>query len=72
MFSNLGTGEIFIIILVIVFLFGGKKMPEIARDLGKSGNELKKAKDQLDQTINQIKKDTFSEIEKQSEGGDQT
>lgn len=72
MFSNLGTGEIFIIILVLVFLFGGKKMPEIAKDLGKSGKELKKAKDQLDQTLYDIKNETFSQTEKQPKGGDQS
>jgi len=44
MFSNLGSGEILIIVLVLFFLFGSKKLPELARGLGESGKELKKAK----------------------------
>lgn len=30
MFGNLGTGEIIIIVLVILLLFGAKKIPELA------------------------------------------
>jgi sec-independent protein translocase protein TatA len=37
-----GLGEILIIVLIIVLLFGAKRIPEIARALGKSLNEFKK------------------------------
>ncbi len=37
----LGTSEIIVIILAVLILFGGKKMPDIARNLGKSINALK-------------------------------
>ena len=33
--GNLGTGEIIIIALVVLLLFGGKKIPELMRGLGK-------------------------------------
>ena len=34
-FGNLGGGEIFIIALVVLLLFGGKKSPELMKGLGK-------------------------------------
>jgi len=47
MFQNIGTVEIIIIALVILVLFGGKKLPELARGLGTSGKEFKKAQKEL-------------------------
>ena len=32
---NLGTGEIIVIVLVILLLFGGKKIPELMKGVGK-------------------------------------
>ena len=42
MFRQIGTGEIILIVVVLVFLFGAKKLPELARSLGKSSRELRK------------------------------
>jgi sec-independent protein translocase protein TatA len=42
MFRNLGPWEIILILAVLVLLFGAKKIPEIARSIGKSLNEFKK------------------------------
>lgn len=41
--KNLGPFEIFIIVAIILLLFGGKKIPELMRGLGKGMNEFKKA-----------------------------
>jgi len=43
MFRNLGTTEIIIIAVVLIILFGAKKLPELARGLGETGRELKSA-----------------------------
>lgn len=51
MFRNLGTTEIIIIAVVLLVLFGGKKLPELARGLGQSGKELKKAKEELEKAL---------------------
>ncbi len=51
MFRNLGTTEIIIIAVVLLILFGGKKLPELARGLGQSGKELKKAKVELEKAL---------------------
>lgn len=39
---NLGTPELIIILLVVLLLFGGKKLPELARSIGSSMQELRK------------------------------
>ena len=40
---NLGPWEIGLILLFVIILFGGKKLPELARGLGIGLNEFKKA-----------------------------
>lgn len=39
----IGSGELIVILCVILVLFGGKKLPEFARSLGKGIREFKKA-----------------------------
>ena len=41
--KNLGLPEILIIVAVLVLFFGGKKIPEMMRGLGKGMSEFKKA-----------------------------
>lgn len=48
---NIGGGELLIIVLVIVMFFGSKKIPEIARALGKGISELKNATSGIQQEI---------------------
>ncbi len=43
MLSNLGTTEIIIIALILIVLFGGKKIPEFIKGLGEAVKEFKKA-----------------------------
>ena len=40
---GLGTGEILVILLIVLLLFGAKKLPEFAKGLGKGIKEFKKA-----------------------------
>ena len=40
--QNMGPWQIIICIVVIALLFGGKKIPELARSLGKAKGEFKK------------------------------
>ncbi len=41
--ENFGIGEILIIVLILVLLFGGKKIPELAKGLGQGIKSFKKA-----------------------------
>ncbi len=47
--GGLGGGEIFLIILVVLLIFGGKKIPELARGLGKGIREFKNASSGIDE-----------------------
>ncbi len=40
--QNLGTTEVILILLVILLLFGAKRLPELARGVGKSFKEFKR------------------------------
>ena len=42
LFRQVGPWEIVIIAAVLVFFFGAKKLPELARSIGKSARELRK------------------------------
>lgn len=44
---SLGVTEIILILVVVLLLFGGKRIPELARALGKAQHEYKKAKEML-------------------------
>ncbi len=48
---NLGAPEIVLILLLCVLLFGAKKLPELARGLGKSIKEFKKATSSVEEDI---------------------
>ncbi len=54
---SLGPWEIVLIILVIILIFGGKKIPELARGLGKGLNEFKKAKKEIVDEVNTVTDD---------------
>ncbi len=38
---SIGTGEIIVILIIVLILFGPKKLPELARAVGKSIHEYK-------------------------------
>jgi sec-independent protein translocase protein TatA len=48
----IGTTEILIILFIVLLLFGAKKLPELARGLGKSMSEFKKASSELEREAN--------------------
>ena len=50
---NLGTGEIIIIALVVLLLFGGKKIPELMRGLGKGVKSFKDGMNEIEKEINE-------------------
>ena len=61
---TLGTWEIVAIVLVVLLLFGGKKIPELMRGLGKGVKEFKGGMKEAEKEFDDIKKDVMSEDKK--------
>ena len=51
MFENVGMGELLVILIVVLLLFGSKKIPEIAQGLGKGIREFKKSNKEVEDQI---------------------
>ncbi|MBT3638430.1 MAG: twin-arginine translocase TatA/TatE family subunit [Opitutae bacterium] len=71
--GNFGGGEMILIFLIVLLLFGAKKVPELFRSLGKGVNEFRKAKNEWEHDINEVMSQEpledhdFSESEQKSE-----
>jgi len=65
--GSLGGLEIAIIVLVVLLLFGAKKIPELARGLGQGINEFRKASSEIKSEIEQGARDS----ETQKSGSEQ-
>ena len=55
--QNIGTGEILIVALVVLLLFGGKKIPELMRGLGKGVKSFKDGMNDVRKELDDIKTD---------------
>lgn len=51
MFGSIGTPELIIIMLVILLLFGSKRLPELAKGIGKGIRQFKKAMEDVKEEI---------------------
>jgi sec-independent protein translocase protein TatA len=62
LFLNLGGGEVVLILFVILLLFGGKGIPNIARTLGKGMREFKDAANNIQKDIRDSTGDLTSQV----------
>ena len=62
---SLGPWEIALIVLVVIILFGGKKLPELARGLGLGLKEFQKATREIKDEVQNVSED-FNDDEKKS------
>ena len=53
----IGMQEMIMIFIIILLLFGAKKLPELARGVGKSMGEFKKAKEEFEHEITRAETD---------------
>jgi len=69
-FLNMGGGEIALIMVAVLLLFGGKKLPELARGLGKGIREFKDAsegvKREIHRNINSVDIDNELKAEEEN------
>jgi sec-independent protein translocase protein TatA len=63
MLGNLGFSEVLIIMVVILLLFGAKRIPEIAGSMGKGIREFKK---NMNEATREITSDTQSPLESET------
>ena len=49
--GNLGAGEIIVIALIVLLLFGGKKIPELMKGLGKGVRSFKEGVNNIEEDI---------------------
>ena len=52
--QNIGTGEILIVALVVLLLFGGKKIPELMEGLGKGVRSFKKGVREIENEVKEV------------------
>ena len=50
-FGNLGAGEIIVIALIVLLLFGGKKIPELMKGIGKGVRSFKEGMNTIEKDI---------------------
>lgn len=55
-FMNLAGPDLIVILLIILVLFGAKKLPELARGMGQAVREFQKAKDEFNDELNKAGK----------------
>jgi len=71
LFFNLGGGEIFVILFIVLLLFGSKKIPELARGLGKGIRYFKDAtnevQEEIKSSIDDVKKDIDPKNDRKTE-----
>lgn len=56
-FTTPGPSEWMLILIIVLVLFGAKKLPELARSLGQSMNEFRKAREDFDKELQQAGQD---------------
>jgi sec-independent protein translocase protein TatA len=66
-----GAPEIVVILLVVLVLFGGRKIPELMKGLGKGVKEYKKAVNGIEDEVNEaVKEDSGKQKEVKKESGE--
>ncbi len=64
LFMNLGGGEIFVILLVVLLFFGSKGIPQVAKGLGRGMREFRDAMSGIEREIRQETNKVKDEVKK--------
>ena len=61
MFQNIGIWEVLIIAFVVLLVWGGKKIPELMKGLGKGVRSFKEGMNEVEKELKDVDKDIKSE-----------
>jgi len=61
MFGNIGPMELFIILVIVLVVFGAKRVPEIGASFGKGIREFKRSISEVDRSIKEPERDAHAE-----------
>ena len=64
---NLGGPDLIIILLIVLLLFGAKKLPELARGMGQAMKEFNKAKEDIETEIKKTGDELIVQTPKESQ-----
>ena len=64
LFLNLGAGEVFVIMLVVLLFFGSKGIPQVAKGLGRGMREFRDAMNGIEREIRQETNKITDEVKK--------
>ena len=70
MFGNLGFGELMIILVIVLVLFGAKRIPEISASFGKGIREFKKNVTDVERSITEPEPRVESRVDSRLPAGD--
>ena len=62
--GSFGGQEMLIVFLIVLLLFGAKKLPQLARGIGKSMGEFKRARDEFEHEITRAEHEETSKAKK--------
>lgn len=65
--GSLGFWEIFLIVLVIVLIWGGKKIPELMRGVGKGVKSFRQGMNEIEDEIKEVTKDLDKDSSKKAD-----
>ncbi len=60
--GSIGFSELLLIFFVVLLLFGGKKLPELARSMGAALREFRKAANELEEPIRETEEEVKKEL----------
>ncbi len=67
---NLMGPDMMVVLLIVLLLFGAKKLPELARGMGKAVKEFSNARDEIERELTQAKSTRITESKLPSASGD--